>query len=226
MILALPPTAPSASTHGSHDDRVLHVRPTATPALQRPPTNPTSTSTACPSTNHLSQVNDLSFGPERAETSMLTRTLASTSLLDEQRWKLPSITECPAGVINLPDASTIAATSGSDSVHDLASCSTGPLTELAFDHLGRSARAAFASPAADPAGSQDAFDTGTSTDRQVLTTPLSLGLGDSSAQRAEDSRPLSTRRSAEPSSPPSYLVPCNSTRYRTTRMPGFASPSV
>ena len=98
-------------------------------------------------------------------TSILTRTLASTSLLDGQRWDLLTIAECPAGVIHLSDASTTTATSCSGNVYGSAASLTESSTELAFNRLGRSARATFTSPAAASAGSQDAIDTGTSADR-------------------------------------------------------------
>ena len=123
----------------------------------------------------------LRCGWEEVQTSSLTRTLASTSLLDEQRWDLPTIAECPAEVLHPPDASTTTAPSGSGTVHGLAASSTGPSTEPAFNRLGLSARATFASPAVASAGSQDVVDTGTSADRQVLATQLSLGLGGSPA---------------------------------------------
>ena len=120
-----------------------------------PNTSPTWTPTACSSTGHLAQGIALRCGLERGKTSIFTRTLASTSFFHEQRWNLPTIAECSAGVINLPDASTVAATNGSGSVPDSAPCSTGPSTEMTFGHCGRSARATFASLAANTAGSQD-----------------------------------------------------------------------
>ena len=116
-------------------------------------------------------------GWEEVQTPSLTRTLASTSLLVEQRTDLPTIPECLAGLIGLPDASTITAASRSGTVHGSAASSTGPSIELAVNHVSRSARTTLAGPSSASAGSQDAIDTGTSADRQVLTTPLPLGLG-------------------------------------------------
>ena len=57
-----------------------------------------------------------------------------------------------------------------------------------------------------------------SADCRVLTTPLSLDLRGSPAERVEDSLPPLTRRSVESFAPLSYPVPCNMIRHLRTRI--------